>query len=523
MTKKKNFILLFLLVVFSVYCALSVGETWDQGDNLLRGKITLDYFFSIGKIDNDILLRHNYSTIYWSFTYLITKIFPSQYQIEITNLVDLSFSICAIFGINKLCKELFNDKVGKITFIILFFYPIFFGHMAFNTKDVILAFGHIWIIYLLIRYLKKQNIEDKRNKYVYYLAFLGSLTTGIQLIFLGSLIPIFLFVLFEIFLFKKIINKFFDKKKLLYDLIKCFILFYFLLVLFWIDSHPNIFVLPYQFIMETVAANFWTGWPYNLINGQYYLSNEVPKSYILISLFYKSPEYFLILYLFFLIFYFGSRKFYIKNFSFFNYKISLVIFILIFPNLLLFVIPYPVYDGMRLFLWSLPYFCIIPALTIFYLLKNINFLWSKIYSTIIIFFSIFFLYNFFSITPYQYTYLNILNGSVENRFQKFENDYWGTSIKRLIQKTNFDNKKTIKFATCGGANAYISKNYLKKRGLTKIRFVSPDQADYIIMTNRAIFDKKADKISNCFNRFSGVNIYEVKRNGLLLSAIRKIN
>ena len=522
MSKKKNFILLFLLVVFSVYCALSVGETWDQKDNLLRGKITLDYFFSIGKIDNYILLRENYSTIYWSFVYLITKIFHSQYQIEITNLVNLFFSICAICGINKLCKELFNDKIGKITFIILFFYPIFFGHMAFNTKDVILAFGHIWIIYLLIRYLKKQNIEDKRTKYVYYLAFLASLTTGIQLVFLGSLIPIFLFVLFEIFLFKKIINKFFDKKKLLYDLIKCFILFYFLLVLFWIDSHPNIFVLPYQFIMETFTATYWTGWPYNLINGQYYLSNEVPKSYILISLFYKSPEYFLILYLFFLIFYFGSRKFYIKNFNFFNYKIFFVIFILIFPNLILFVIPYPVYDGMRLFLWSLPYFCIIPALTIFYLLKNINFLWSKIYSTIIIFFCIFFLYNFFSIAPYQYTYLNILNGSVEERFQKFENDYWGASIKELIQNTNFDNKKTIKFATCG-LNYNISKNYLKKRGLTKIQFVSPGQADYIIMTNRTLFDKKADKISNCFNIFPGANIYEVKRNGLLLSTIRQIN
>ena len=69
MSKKKNFILLFLLVVFSVYCALSVGETWDQKDNLLRGKITLDYFFSIGKIDNYISLRENYSTIYWSFVY----------------------------------------------------------------------------------------------------------------------------------------------------------------------------------------------------------------------------------------------------------------------------------------------------------------------------------------------------------------------------------------------------------------------------------------------------------------------
>lgn len=492
-------------------------------DNLLRGKITLDYLFSIGKVDNDILARQNYSTIYWSFVYLITKIFPSQYQIEVTNLVDLFFSLSAIFGINKLCKELFNDKIGKITFIILFFYPIFFGHMAFNTKDIILAFGHIWIVYLLIRYLKKQNIEDKRKKYVCCLALLGVLTTGIQLVFLGSLIPVFLFILVEIFLLRKIINKFFSIKKLFYDLIKCFILFYSLLVLFWIDSHSNIFVLPYQFIMDTLSSNFWTGWQYNLVNGQYYPSNEVPKSYIFINLFYKSPEYFLILYLFFIIFYFKSKKFFKENFIFFNYKMLLIISILIFPNLILFIIPYPIYDGMRLFLWSLPYLCIIPALSIYYLYKNLSFLLSKIYSSIVIFAIIFFLYNFFTITPYQYTYLNSFNGNYEKRYQKFENDYWGASIKELIKKTSFDNKKIIKFASCGLSHK-IPKSYFKKKGIIKIQFVSPDQANYIIMTNRTINNANNNnnsvKITNCFDKFIGNNIYDVRRNGTVLSVIR---
>ena len=48
MSKNKNNILLILLIAFSVYCALIIGETWDHADNLSRGKITLDYLFSFG-------------------------------------------------------------------------------------------------------------------------------------------------------------------------------------------------------------------------------------------------------------------------------------------------------------------------------------------------------------------------------------------------------------------------------------------------------------------------------------------
>ena len=36
MSKKENNILLIILISFSVYCALTVGETWDQKDNILR-------------------------------------------------------------------------------------------------------------------------------------------------------------------------------------------------------------------------------------------------------------------------------------------------------------------------------------------------------------------------------------------------------------------------------------------------------------------------------------------------------
>ncbi len=277
--------------------------------------------------------------------------------------------------------------------------------------------------------------------------------------------------------------------------------------------------------METLSPDYWTGWPYNIINGDYYLSKEVPKSYLLINFIYKSPEYFLFTYLLFGIFIFTSKNFFKERFKFFSYKLFFIISILIFPNLILIFIPYPVYDGMRLFLWSLPYFCIIPAFTIYYLIENFKFIKLKLTLSFLIIFIIYFMFNFLSITPYHYTYLNIFNGKIENRYQKFENDYWGSTIKELVKKTKFNKNETIAIATCGVAKT-ISKNYFKKKGYHNIKFVPHKNADYIIMTNRAILKDEKIKddyiLTNCFDRFKGDDVFKVERNGLLLSVIRKI-
>ena len=164
MIKKKENILLFFLFLFSIYCALNIGQSWDQDAELLKGKVTIDYLFSFGKVNEDITYRENYSSIYLSLQYLVTKIFPSKYELQVSHLVNLFFSLATIFGISKICKILFNKKIGKIVFLILFFYPVFFGHMGFNSKDTILAFSHVWITYLAIKYLKTQNIKEKSFK-----------------------------------------------------------------------------------------------------------------------------------------------------------------------------------------------------------------------------------------------------------------------------------------------------------------------------------------------------------------------
>tara|TARA_B110000116_G_scaffold48728_1_gene40643 strand:- start:388 stop:975 length:588 start_codon:yes stop_codon:yes gene_type:complete len=191
---------------------------------------------------------------------------------------------------------------------------------------------------------------------------------------------------------------------------------------------------------------------------------------------------------------------------------------LLFPNLIIIFIPSPVNDGLRLFLWVLPYFCIVPGLTVFFLLENFNNIISKITSVVISIFVIYYLFNFVLLTPYHYTYLNFLSGKAELKYQKFENDYWAISIGELIKKVNFRTDELIKIGTCG----FIStspKPYLKNRPNIKYKFVHADKADYIIMTNRV---SRHHGVMNCFDIFKGEDIAAVKRNGMTLSLIRKI-
>ena len=191
---------------------------------------------------------------------------------------------------------------------------------------------------------------------------------------------------------------------------------------------------------------------------------------------------------------------------------------IIFPFIVLFFLHFSLYDGIRHLLWTLPYFCIIPGLTIYYLIENFNLLKSKLTLISLSLFIIYFLFNFFLITPYQYTYLNLFNGKVENRYKKFENDYWATSISELLKNANFKTDEVIKISTCGISDG-IPKQYFKKRSDFNYEFVSPNEADYIIMINRVM---RYNGTTNCFDEFLGDDIAAVKRNGLILSVIRKI-
>ena len=193
----------------------------------------------------------------------------------------------------------------------------------------------------------------------------------------------------------------------------------------------------------------------------------------------------------------------------------------IYPFILFYLTPFSIYDGLRHVLWMLPYLCIVPGLTIYFLIKNLKKLSVKFISVFLLILFSYFIYNFLIITPYQYTYLNILNGSKKNNIKKFENDYWGASIKELINNIDFAKNKKLRITSCGVSPSF--KYYLKKNGFINVEINRFENSDYVIVTNRATLNEKNNELLNCFDKHNGEEIFNVSRNGVVLSSFRKIN
>ncbi len=500
----------FLLILYALYCSIIIGVSWDEKYYHILGKINLNYLLSFGLLEENFYGKYRYSTIYWSFSSLISQLAPSKYSVEIHHVINTSFGLLTIIGLYKVAKKLFNKIVAINSSIFLFLIPFFFGHLAINSKDTILAFAHVWILYYLIKYSLKNLSFKKRLTVILKISTLSAIGTGIQLLFIGSLTPlIFLFFAYFIFTKKK------QFKEIAVDLVIYVILFYLILVLFWVDAHDNIFTQPYNFFLKSFSLEI--GWPYNILNGVYSSSYNVAKNYLLVNYLYKLPEFLLFLYFLaipVIIFKFNKLKKVFKNVSF---KLFSIIILLIFPNLVLIFITYPIYDGLRLFLWVSPYLVIIPAITFFLIIdqKEILFSFLKI---VTIFLMVFHIFNFIKFTPYHYTYLNILNGDKDTRYKNFENDYWSVSLKELIYSSNITDKK-INYHSCG-VNPSVVKIYMKNK-YNNAEYTNFENATYILMTNRSITSSN-NGITNCFDKYPSDNVHEVSRNGMILSAIKKI-
>ena len=521
----------FIFVLYSVYCAIEIGINWDTFYDYSNGKERLDYLFSLGADDSykNAVGRKYYAGLYITISAFLVQFFPIKYNVEVIYLTNLFFSFCTIFGISKLSKELFNKEIGKIVFVFCMLNAIFFGHMATNGKDTIVAFANVWALYSIIKYLKYQNIYEKRKKFIIFSGLSIGFGLGVRLSFLATIIPIIVFLLLEIFLFKKIISKNFSIKRFLIDSIMVLLISYFIMILFWPHVHENIFLYPFKLAIESLSFRF--GAPLGLLDGYYFPSYDYPKNYILVNLFYKMPEFIILSFLIFALIFLKILNFFEKKIYGFKSKLFLIFLILIFPNIIILFSHYPLYDGIRLFLYLIPFVNIFPAILLYYLFKNRQDILNKFFIGILIALQFFYILNFFAMTPYHYVYLNLFTGKYSENSKKFENDYWGISIKKLVKKLGKKNDllgdSRINIATCGMQNE-TADYYLKKIGNLNYKMVNQykgEKYDIIIMTNRVVWDNIGHinpyHGRTCFEKFSGEDIITVKRRGLILSKITK--
>ena len=86
MTNKINNIILYLLIVFSIYCALIIGLSWDNFFHMDLGNRRLKYLLTFGSFDNysgGYADQKSHPGFYYTLVIFVTKMFPKEFEIQI--------------------------------------------------------------------------------------------------------------------------------------------------------------------------------------------------------------------------------------------------------------------------------------------------------------------------------------------------------------------------------------------------------------------------------------------------------
>lgn len=555
--------LIFLMLAFGFWSSLTIGLSSDEYFHHINGLARYKFLISLGEIQK-FEFRNNqfypglYDTILYAFGQVIFYINKDFYvgNIDIVmHAVNVLFSTASILGLYLLTKKIYDKRIALIASLLVLLNPFFFGQMGINPKDTIIFFGFIWSCYYFYLYCTENNNSFKNL--ILFAIFFG-FGCGVRLTFVVVIFPVIIIGLY--FLFKKFeSNYLYLLKRLFLHIPIVFFISVFLVILCWPHiiveiNNGDLFVFLSEVIEKTIN---WNDGPLiGLLNGNFYEVFNTPKNYFLIVAIYRLPFYFsfLIIASYFLFFFKKLNK--TQEIQSYNQKFFLINSIAFFPILLALVLGVNIYDNLRLFLFIIPLFCVIAALSFDYLLKTFkDTLIKKIFLTsVIILFSLSF-YRFILLTPYQYTYVNFTYPSFNKSVDKFEQDYWGTSYKELVndlkEKYSKEEVQKFKIADCFGGDStllyYLNKNF----GVKKLYSIDerPLRATHIALTNRTFLNvlnnpsvkdlvnekghmltsdmEKVVRSENvkttCFTEYSGYDEVVVSRDGAALSILRKLD
>lgn len=513
MIKKFEFPIIIVLFFYAAYSSLNVGASWDEFYHHKNGENILNYIFSLGFREYESANFIYHYGLYDFLSTFFSKNFNQSYVIEAHHIFNLLFSFFSLFGIYQLSKFLFNKTIGKIAFILCFFNPVYFGHFSINPKDTIISFCYIWIFYYSMRYVKKIDNLKKKQSFVIILTLLLSLGLSIRLTFIFLIVPIFLILVFELYNNKKL-SQF---RVFIIDAFKILFFSFIITIIFWPDTHQNLLIDPFiqikEYFESFLNSNF--GLSHGLLKGEIYEVNNTPFYYYFLLLFYKMPIYIVLTFLLcpiIILSRFNKSKIKTKEIFYLSLNIFYLFFILLLfqPGM---------NDGLRYFLYIIPFIVIVSSISLYIIFKSFNFI-IKIFSIFLILYNF---YIFFLLNPYQYIFINNLNGKFINNLNKYEIDYWGISLKELTKKIINDDlfkkeDKRYMIASCG-LNQEILKYYLKKYSSMNFKFVNlNDTYDYVILINR-VDTNKTSKLDTCFNNYFKNEFISVKRNGLQIALV----
>lgn len=401
------FIFIIATFIYHQYNSIIIGGTiWDDPYHITTSKIIIDkakLFFVDPR--NPFLSEFAFNYEFYGYVVaipiflvsnndLVVTIFKSILQdnanVNLNNLAEVNYIIrfnvlsiyvgVCLFFIYRLLTNFYSKRNSLLAVVFLILIPSFNGQAQFNIKDIPFALQlFLACLYLLIIEKKRFGIHNASIKEKIVILLLISSIILIRLngiLFIG-LCSTYLFISAE--------------KKVKY-IINYLFLYLVSFVIFFLGS-PSSWQKPKLYITETIKTQFfleWTG--ATLTNGKFIYALQMEPQYLTTWLFYRLPIVFHIALFASTIFYLFRKKLSdISKFSIFYIYIVNILFIVFLPVS---------YDGIRQYLFLLPFFSIL-------LVESTNLIKTKLVKNLSLFLIVtYFLFTQFGLGPYKYTYFN---------------------------------------------------------------------------------------------------------------------
>lgn len=502
-----GFTLFSLFILAGLITIKDYGITWDEPENFYIGRVYLNTFLfrDLSFLDKDRSLvidtpipfrieRHfeRYppfaNTVASFFSLVLAEKLQLLHAVEAHHLAVLVCGALAVLTTFLLAFEITQALFPSIfSALMLFLLPQFMGNAHNNIKDIPVAALMILSVYFFIKLIKHFSYRQ-----VFVLAIVSGLSIAAKFngLFLFPILSISSILIFQE---KLLVNKNFGKilsrggVYLFLTLLTVFIFWP------WLREEPlEKLSLVYDYI-----THVGRGLPVLFLGKSYRTGINLPFYYSIYWIAITTP--FLILIMMLTGFFLSFKALFASSMHK-RYILVLPIFVMV--TLSRYFLPTtPVYNGMRHFLEVLPPLSILAGIGIQYLSNKIKnkFLIGSFASLVI--FQLLIIN--WKMHPYQTLYFNFLSGGVKQASDNFEFDYWGTSVKEMVDYLNKyeeDKTKKININWINYQREYFPGN--------KFNFVeSSDRADYII-------------IPHSISYFEGA-LYYWQKNGRLIYSVKR--
>lgn len=488
------FILVIGATIAMPYLSQDFGMTWDEKQHNDYSQLAYNWFATFGEDSSAIIdaksnadfIRQCYrfygeqSNVISAIVYNVFDLPPFETRHFIISLYGLLGLIC----IGMAAKELGGWRAGIIAVLFTFFNPGWLGNSMNNPTDIPLATGFAFSLYFFIKVLKRLP-RPKQS----HLVWLG---IGIGIGIAARIGAFLLIAYFALFLgvnwLSKIREKNVNAGKLIWPYARVFLtvaaLAYFFGILLWPYALTGPLTKPFEaFVKASDNTSFYTNNTELFDGKRLFMREQAPWYYVIKFLSFGNPLYLLLGFLLPVVLFRWLKEKIGAGF------LAMLFFMVVFPVVYAEYANLNYYNGWRHYLFVLPGWIVLAAVSFNYLLGSGN--KALRFGSLAVLVALFVkpLAWIVQNHPNEYVYFNELIGGTKGAYGKYELDYYSNSCREAgewIAEREKGKKVVVAINNEPLTASYYARQISPEIEFQWVREYEEDKTrwDYMILTTR---------------------------------------